>query len=170
MFWGCAENNWDLFQTIISLNVCLKPLELQSVLGGLPCIKVSPRLLIKVRVWRVWRIRRVCVPYPGRQSPHVASDVAVPGVATLRPMASQEARGRQRPESSVSEKLPAGHGWHRTSSAGLWICSQAWQLKKRYFYEKSKLHSWAQWKTTPVKVICQLKLFTIIKLICSELA
>lgn len=124
-FEGMQKITLDLFQTIISLNVRLKPLELQSVLGGLPSIKVSPRLLIKARVWGVRRVRRDCVPYPGRQSPHMASDVAVPGVATLRPMASQEACGRQRPESSVSEKLPAGHSWHCTSSAGLWICSQA---------------------------------------------
>lgn len=127
-FEGMQKITLDLFQTITSLNVRLKPLELQSVLGGLTSIKVSPRLLIKARVWRVWqvwRVWRVCVPYPGRQSPHVASDVAVLGVATLRPIASQEVCGRQRPESSVSEKLPAGHSWHRTSSAGLWICSQA---------------------------------------------
>lgn len=68
-------------------------------------------------------------PYPGRQSPQVASEVAVPEVAAFRPRDLQEVCGRQSSESSASEKLPAGHNLHCTSFAGLWICPQAWQDK-----------------------------------------
>lgn len=48
-------------------------------------------------------------PYPVRHSPQMASEVAVPEVATFRPRILQEACGRQSSGSSVSEKLPAGH-------------------------------------------------------------
>lgn len=76
--------------------------------------------------------RQTGSPYSGRQSPQTASEVAVPGVATLRPRILQEACGRQSSESKASEKLPVGHNWHCTSSVGLWICPQAWQERKHF--------------------------------------
>lgn len=71
-------------------------------------------------------------PYPGRQTPQTASEVTLPGVATSRPRILQEACGRQSSVSSVSEKLPTGHGLHWTSSVGLWICPHAWQERRKF--------------------------------------
>lgn len=71
--------------------------------------------------------RQAGIPHPGRQSPQMASEVAVPEIATLRPRILQEVCGRQSLESNMSEKLPVGHNRHCTSSVGLWICPQAWK-------------------------------------------
>lgn len=69
--------------------------------------------------------RQIGSPYPSRQSPQMASEVAVPEVATFRPRILQEACGRQSSELSASEKVPVGQSWHCTSSVGLRIRSQA---------------------------------------------
>lgn len=122
-----------LFQTIISLNVRLEPLELQSVLGGLLSRKVSPRLLIKASLESLCSLPRQTVSTRGvrRRSAgghHFTTDGLAGGVWTAK--------------TGVKRVWKASSGAQLASHFLCWTFDLFTSLtikKKRYFYEKSKM-------------------------------